>query len=472
VSISKKEAIRALWERGCLNYKLHAAQKEIYDSIKNSERKIITVCSSRRIGKSFLLLTLATEICSSKPGSIIKYICPRQKQVKTILKPIMQEITSDCPNDMRPEFKIADRIFLFPNGSEIQMEGSDNENHENIRGGKADLCIVDEAGFCSELEYVVRSVLFPTVQTTNGKVILISTPSDSPDHPFITMFMKPAEYDGSLIVKTIYDNPMLTQRQIDETISEYPGGVENPSFQREFLCKVIIDEDSAVIPEFTEELQSRVVKEWKMPSFYDAYVSMDPGFKDLTAVLFAYYDFEDDKVIIEDEIVLNGPKLTTDLLAELILDKESELFFDRITLEPLEPYMRVSDNNLFLINDLQRLHGITFIPTAKDDKTSALNKTRMLIAQGRVIINPRCSNLIKHIKGATWTNGKKTFARSPDNGHYDCVDALIYLLRNISFTKNPYPEGHGKYGRDYFDYHNVRAENKSSNVFKKIFKID
>jgi len=470
--LNRSEAVTELWNRGVLKWKLHDGQKEIYNAIEESTVKTLVVCSSRQLGKSYLLLTIATEICLQKPNAIVKYICPRQKQVKTILKPTMIEIMKDCPPELRPDLKINDAMYVFPNGSEIHMSGTDNGNHENIRGGKADLCVVDEAGFCNDLDYVIKSVLLPTTQHTNGKVILVSTPSKTPDHEFVIKYMTPASYANNLIIKTIHDNPLLSKEQINEIIAEYPGGEENPEFRREYLCEVVIDEESAVIPEFTAPLQKEIIMEWEKPTFYDGYVAMDPGFRDLTAVLFAYYDFKNGKVIIEDELVMNGPKMTTDYLAASILAKEAEVFKDELTHEAITPYLRVSDNNLILLNDLQIKHKLTFLPTAKDDKWAAINNTRMMIAQGIVIINPRCKHLINHLKGATWDSRKKSCVRSPDNGHYDCVDALIYLLRNVSLTKNPYPSNYGLGGPDFFDYHQATEDTEITKVFKKIFRIN
>jgi hypothetical protein len=66
-----------------------------------------------------------------------------------------------------------------------------------------------------------------------------------------------------------------------------------------------------------------------------------------------------------------------------------------------------------------------------------------LIAEERIIINPRCKQLIFHLKNATWNKNKTEYERSLDGGHYDLIDALAYLVRNIAYTRNPYPKGYG-----------------------------
>ena len=47
--------------------------------------------------------------------------------------------------------------------------------------------------------------------------------------------------------------------------------------------------------------------------------------------------------------------------------------------------------------------------------------------------------VLRYLKNVKWDSSGKKFARSPDNGHYDLVDALIYLIRHIVYSKNPYP---------------------------------
>jgi len=59
--------------------------------------------------------------------------------------------------------------------------------------------------------------------------------------------------------------------------------------------------------------------------------------------------------------------------------------------------------------------------------------------------------LIFHLKNATWNKNKTDYERSLDGGHYDLIDALAYLIRNIAYTRNPYPKGYGMtYGDSSF----------------------
>lgn len=474
LDITKREAVKQLWERAVLWYKLDSTQKELYFTFQNSAARTVVWLASRRLGKSFALCVIAIEQCLKFPNSIVKYVAPQQKMVKTIIRPILREILEDCPEKQRPKYFTQDNVWRFPNGSEIQLAGTDSGNAENLRGGNAHLCIVDEAGFCQDLEYLVSSILLPTMITTNGKIILSSTPPISSDHAFID-YMNTAKIKGSFVKKTIYDNPRLSKEQIEAYIEE-DGGIDHPTVRRELLCEIIIDAQRAVLPEFTEEIQKATIKAWPRPSHYDCYAAMDIGHNDLTFILFAYYDFKNDKLIIEDEFSINGPEMTTNKVAEAIQIKEKMLWKDPFGSGFHEPFLRVSDNNLIMINDLQRLHNLTFVPTDKSDADGALNQVRMMISAKKIIIHPRCKDLISHMQNATWNRSRKSYERAKDDRqrwhHYDAVDALKYLIRNVSWAKNPYPPGYNiPKGDRYVNKDITEALNPFEQAVKQIYTV-
>lgn len=477
MSLTKTEAKWELWRRGKLLFKLDKCQKELYDLYYNSSFKVQTWLLSRRAGKSYTLCILALEQCIRQPNSIVKFVSPTKLQVQNNVRPLFNQILSDCPDDVKPEFKEKTQIYYFPNGSEIQLAGTDSKHAEKLRGGDSHIAIVDEAGSCDDLDNVVKSILLPTTLITRGKIILASTPPKEPDHDFLK-FIEEAEARGSLIKKTINDNPRITAQQLEELKVEL-GGENTDAWKRECLCEIIRSSNTSVVPEFTQDLEKEVVKEWPLPPFYDTYVSMDLGGKDLTVVLFAYYDFRSDKVIIQDEIVMNfnenGNNIET--LTKKIQEKEKKLWYNILTNEQKVPYLRVSDIDYIVTGEILKYsdYKINFIPSKKDNKEAALNNLRAMVGGRKVIIHPRCETLIRHLRNVKWhnLNTKHTFARSPDDGHYDAVDALVYLLRSIVYVKNPYP---AHYGRNTKDLHiqnpnNYYKESGNVSVFKKIFGI-
>lgn len=473
---SKTEVIEELWRRGNLFWKCHAVQKEMYKTFYSAEPNTTLVwLLARQTGKSYALAILALECALRKPNSIIKFLTDTKIHMRNIIVPVFNEILESCPSDIRPEYLKADYVYSFPNGSQIQLAGSDGGNYERLRGQKSDLVLVDEAGFCSNLEDVVKSVLLPTTTHTGGKIVLASTPSNDPDHDFIK-FIEEAELNKTLTKKTIYDNPLLIAEQIERIIKEM-GGVTSPKFQREYLCEIIRDEESVVFPEFTDDLIKQCVKEWPKPPFYDTYVGMDLGGKDLTAVIFLYYDYRADKVVVEDEIVIPGRNFKLPDFCKAILQKERDLWTDIYTGEVRKPH-RVSDINYLITQEISRETAglLSFANANKYDNQLAINNLRVLLGNGKVIIHPRCVNLIRHLKNCKWKKGKKDeFDRSPDDGHYDAVDAFKYAVKSINFKRNPYPTGYNldlRHSTDLYGNHVIgraSTETNQINVYKSIF---
>jgi hypothetical protein len=477
--ISSREAKNELWRRGCLVFKCHEVQKEMYELFYKSEPHTVHVwLLARQSGKSVLLAILALEAALRAPNSVVKLLTDTKVHLESIFEKIFQELLADCPEDIKPEYMKAKFIYQFPNGSQIQLAGSDSGHYERLRGSKAVLVLIDEAGFCTNLEDIVKSVLIPTTTHTKGKIILASTPPEDEEHEFIK-FIEEAENVKTLIKKTIDDNPLLTEEE-KKDIEKKMGGRHSERFRREYLVEIVKNSSTSVIPEFNEDLVKDIVKDWPRPPFFDGYVAMDLGFKDLTAVLFGYYDFRADKIIIEDEIIYDFKKKDASLpkfIAEL-LKKEEDLWLNPLTQEIKKPYLRVSDIDYIVMQEISRAshNQLNFLATKKDDLQAAINNLRVLLANHKIIINPRCETLIKHLKNVKWKSAKNkdVFGRSPDSGHYDAAHAAIYLARNIIFSKNPYPAHYGMgLQPGNFHVHNPigfnNPNNTQVNILQKIF---
>lgn len=451
--LSKSQVKELLWRRGSLSWLLDENQKVLYELFHKNPAKVQTWLLARRTGKTFALLVLATEYCIKHPNSVVKYVGPTKDQIKRIVrKEYDTEILEDfnCPSDIKPVFNKQDSTYYFTNGSEIQICAAEGGNINSIRGGFAHICIIDEAQDVSDLKYAVNSVLLPTTATTNGKVLISGTPSKDPDHEF-NFFIEKAETEGVLTRRTIDDNPRLTKETKLELI-EASGGMESDDVKREYYCQRIKSKKTAVIPEWDEEKEKTCLIEWKRPTFYLPYTSMDLGFRDMTVVIFAYHDFINDKIVIEDEIVRHGDQMHLATLARDIEDKESQLWEDPITCEHIKVERRVSDHDLIAIQEIKKAsnYRIIFEGADKKDMMGGINFLRTLIKNDKVIINPRCKVTVSHLRNGKWLKGATDkLAHGADGSHYDALPALSYLMRSIRFEKNPYPKNYNT---------NLRAE--------------
>lgn len=441
-----------LWRMGDLSWKLKGIQHKLHASNINQDSELTVNLCSRRIGKTTTNLVTALEVLIQHDFSIIKYACPTQKMVKDSIIPILRLLMEDAP----PEFQF-DKCWSSENrltigNSFLSVAGTDNKNVENLRGAYAHLIFADEAGFWDDLSYAIDQVLLPQLDTTGGKLIMTSTPNFfNPRHEFHTKYVFPQDAIGRLQKFTVYDSSFVTKEEIENVIIPryaHSGGINSPQFRCEYLVEIPRSSETTIIPNFYSNRSNIIVDEMVLPPFVDTYVSGDIGVRDLTVYLFGYYDYKTATLHIMDEWVMNGMEMTTKVIAEAIRLKEETHFTDSEGFVR-EPLRRVMDNNLNLIIDLNKLHGLNFIATKKDNKAAAINNLNILVDEGRLKIHSRCKNLIYHCENAQWKQGAgmgKEFdhlSGSIDGSllesHADAVDALNYLVRNLSLHHNPYP---------------------------------
>ncbi len=450
------------WHRGDLTFKLHAAQKVINDTYNAVTRQLFVGNCSRQFGKTYWAVTKAIECALSKPNAQIRYAAAFQSDLVNFVIPAFEEIMKDCPPELLGKYKIAGNKFVFPNGSTIVLVGLD-KNPNSLRGNTLDLIIIDECGFVGNLDYVYKSVIIPsTTHRPEAKVILISTPPSTPAHAFLDYAQKAME-ENAYKMFTIFENPRLDAAQmlhlmletgciipdqvaaidiingiIQTKVVDFPNEWElSTTFRREYLCEFITDDNLAIIPEWKDKFIEDYAKT-ELYSFWHKYVGMDLGTKDFTACIFGYYDFRNAKLIIEDEFKMNGPTMNTELLVGAVKTKEKELWGET------PPFRRISDNNnLHLLQDMSSIHNVHFLATNKDTLEAMINEVRLMVQSGRIIINPKCKQLIGCLKFGVWDTKRKGFARSPTYGHFDALAALIYLVRNLALSSNPIPKDYG-----------------------------
>ena len=416
------------WERGRLRYKLKPNQMVIYDKLVGIEgRKVVLHCS-RRFGKSFLLLLIGVEEAIRNPGCQISFICPTQRNLRTYIKPIFDQLLKDCPENARPEYRVIDGCYIFPNGSTIYLFGVEGGNMENLRGQSASLAIVDEAGFVDQLEYVVESILMPQLLTTNGRLILSSSSPLSPGHEFV-------KYINNAVLNNYYfkftiDEAGYSKELVEEYAKEV-GGRQSTTFRREFLCELVRDGERSLCPEWDDQYIQSAARD-ELFQFYFKIFSLDSGVRDATVGLHGYYDFKKAKLFIEDEFVLSGSNVRTDLIAECIKAKEEQLGYKDVS--------RYADNeNLILIQDLTLFHELPVLSVQKDSLEAMVNMVRLWVKDGRIIINERCKLLIQTLRNGEWNKTKTEFARTDELFHMDAFASLMYMVRMVNTSLNPVP---------------------------------
>lgn len=440
---SRAELLREAWTAGNLEYQVDDYQLPVYRALWkaiNDKQVLKYTCNiARRFGKTHVSSIIAVEYALRFPGSQINYACVTDKAMKKILRGIFPTILSECPKDLLP--KRVNGTWEFPNGSIIYTAGVNNGHADDLRGTASHLNIVDEAGQIDELEYLVRSVLLPQQLTVHGTMLLLSTPPTQVDHDYTKIYHECLE-EGNVSEFTVYDNEkVMADKELFDSYVKESGGKESTHWLREYEVKFVTDTNKIILPEWAEVKAKCIVDTPRthLFHFWAKYVGMDLGFRHNTCLLFGYYDFSRSKLVIEDELVLNGEEVTSEAIATGTTDKETELWGSEVKV-----LTRISDNNNpILLNDIHRVHGVTFHPTSKDELHAMVGQTRLFIGAGNLEVHPRCKYLLGCLEFGVWDKHRKEFAESRKYGHYDALAALVYLLRYVDLHTNPVPVGYG-----------------------------
>lgn len=145
--------------------KPHAGQLLVLES----KAKWRILCCGRRWGKSFVCLLLSLEIMFK--GKTVAYVTPTFSLGTTFFNEILKFI----PDKIIVSANKAELSIKLVTGGEIKFFSG--EATRSIRGFKFSRVVIDEAAFIPDLEAIWNQVIMPTLATTNGDAIFVSTPN-------------------------------------------------------------------------------------------------------------------------------------------------------------------------------------------------------------------------------------------------------------------------------------------------------
>lgn len=431
-ALSGPESRAFLWQQGIVApWYLRHSQLDVYELMFKTKFPFIE--AARRFGKTTSLLTFVIEKLRQNPGWICRWCFPNKNQAREVLGAEIVKLQRECPDYLRFEYQTTDSVYIGPGGSKLYIRGVNEDRGDSARGPASNIIVCDEYGFWNEPDYIVREALFPQLENQPGQwLIKASTPPRNLGHRYYTEREEAIRKDR-FIQKIIYDNEALSKEELAIIIEE-SGGVNSPAFRRERLCEPVSDPELLIIPEWSDE--HIVSDDYARPAFFTAYVGGDSGADDNTAVLFSFYDFKTNTLVIEDEIVIAGR--TTKEIVDLCKLKESALWGEQ------KPKRRVYDAPKQLIFDIFTDHKYPVQMPQKDDKIAAIHELRLEVGAGRVKVKARCKNLIRQLKVGMWKDERHSdFERTEGLGHLDAIAAAIYLNRCIDRKLNPVPRNHG-----------------------------
>lgn len=161
------------------NYDIHFPplfewQQDVFDEIKASEGKNITLClkSRRQVGKSILCIVALEYFGFKNEGSIGYIVEPTLSQSRRVFKQMVKSLGGEGSPVIKSSNSTLLELELF-NGSQIIFKSA--EQREALRGAtvKNSILIIDEAAY---IEDDIFFILDPIVDATKSLTLIVSTP--------------------------------------------------------------------------------------------------------------------------------------------------------------------------------------------------------------------------------------------------------------------------------------------------------
>ena len=426
----KEQLKRRLAEKGDFKFLLSDLQKSIWDKFFESDkdkkrRKFSAFNIARQTGKSFIAGALVVNYCMANPNKRSCIVTGSIDISRKISEQSMPTIINYLPEHLRPVYRTQESRWKFPNGSTIDMRGTDR-GIEGFRGSSYGFIVLDECAFYKcDVEYLVKSILFPSMRRVeNARMLMITTPAKIPDHYSYKLFDR-AQDKGFYFKATIYDDDFTDEEKLAEIIEEC-GGEDTIEFQREYLCEFMKDLEAVVIPEFSRE---RHEKEFDLPKDFASlykYTALDIGGRDNTGLTFGFHNFREAKLYIVDEIRVPGNQANTEVIYDLVTQKEKECFKKYQTTRRFSG----SDSKLTL-RDLAH-KGTYFSQNQRKPLEEQINTLRLMFQLDQIVIHPRCTYLLRELDNVEWNDKHTDWKRDARNAHYDVFASLVTLVNGFN----------------------------------------
>jgi hypothetical protein len=438
-----RAAEASAWRRGALAWLMLPTQRAALRAFNAlADNLILVILCSRRWGKTRFAVLKVWMVAITTPGAIIRYAAPTKDHGRKFVHPAFAWVSRLAPEHLRPKWSHQNNSWTWPNGAVCHLGSCETEADVDAQvGTECHFAVVDEAGKIRArlLRKLIRSILGPQVLTVVGaRMCVLGTPPDTPEH-FFRELVTEALARGTLVKHTIDDCKHVDQRQLELLLKEL-GGRTSTEARRELDCEFVTEKRRAIVPDFPEHREA-VVRVVERPKYFDTYVSADMGYRDLSIALFAYYHFDLDLLVIEDELVRQHTGNVP--VARAIRKREHELW--GAWRQPLE---RIADTDpqaradmydgTKLDEDGNPCEPIAFGFPKKHDRDAGINAVITKIRDERIVINPRCTTLIAHIEFGIWNENRTDFERV-DGHHWDGIPAASYLLRAVDWGRDPRP---------------------------------
>ena len=411
-----------------LQKRLFKEQKDVFNDF--TSRRKLAMCS-RRAGKTEGNVDEILKV-AAKPDSRIVYInLTFDNAIEQMYDKVIEEarrceiaITDDDKNS---------GIIHFANGSTVHFKGNkDRAQADKLQGFGNRLVIIDEAQSQINMNYLIDTILSPTLMDYEDSVLLLTgTPPRRKGTYFEAAWNNPAWTKYSW---TMFQNPYIKNpdAEIDRKCEEKGCTRDSAFIQREFFGKIVYD---------TEAQAFKGYKVYKGPVPNDfvpdhIYEGVDFGFSDYNGVVVLAANVEQRKAYNIFERKFNRSTISE------IIDKVREGFEcgKRFIIER-NPNADLANCNIFtdsneksITYELSQKYGLPAYCAYKYDKAMAMEQLADDCRTGR-ILNPEGGEVANEFEQILYKRDDQDniTAELDEEFHPDITMAELYAARQFFY---------------------------------------
>jgi Terminase large subunit, T4likevirus-type, N-terminal len=408
----------------------------------------IAVCS-RRSGKTIACAADLIHTALSTKDVVCLYITLSRNNAKKLIWPEIQKINRKYCLGGSPD--ATELSMSFPNGSVVYLSGAkDRSEIEKFRGLALKKVYIDECqSFREYIQDLIDDILAPALLDYAGTLCLIGTPGPVPAGFFaevagVVQDRLEASEAWSHHGWTFFDNPHIeiksgyTHQQLLMRELKRRGVTEdNPSIQREFFGRWVLDSDSLWI-HYNKELNNYTTLDTTKHR-YNYILGIDLGYVDADALALLAWSETDPNTYLVEELVADKQGLT-ELVAH-IKDFQSRYDISKMVIDE-------GGLGKKLAEEMRRQHGIPLQAADKARKQENVAFLNDALRTGRFKAKYE-SHFVKDsfLVEIDRTKSRPDKIKLSDKYHSDIIDSVLYAFKESpAFAYEPPPPPKPKWG--------------------------
>lgn len=415
--------------------------------------------TTRRAGKTVSCAADLIYSALETPESICLYITLSRINAKRIVWPELKRINRQF--SLGIEFNESELMAKIPNGSIIYCSGaSDRTEIEKFRGLAIKRVYIDECqSFPSYIEDLINDVIAPALMDYSGSLCLIGTPGPIPSGFFY-------DCSRSLAWKqhnwSFWDNPFILKKSgkthqeiLDRELKRRGVTIDNPSIQREWFGKWVLDSDSLVY-----HYDGKKSSYEHLPNHSWTYIlGIDLGFDDADALVVLAHSATSPTTYIVEEKITRHQGITE--LVEQIADFRKHYDISKVVVDTGGLGKKIGE-------EISRRYKIAIQPAEKQRKIEYIEllndalRTGALKAKGNSVFASDCMKVEWDLDKST--PDKKVISK---RFHSDICEAVLYAWReSYSFTYTPEKKRSSPGSKEWANEEQERMEEEALEHFQ------